>query len=59
LPLIIVIYDKESTFGFLLAKAPGEYATILRVFKEIANRRKEWSPRTMLDFGSGVGTAVW
>ncbi|KAG1434356.1 hypothetical protein G6F57_021623 [Rhizopus arrhizus] len=37
----------------------GNYAAIYNVLKELKNRVSSFSPNSMLDFGTGPGTAIW
>ena len=55
-----VDYDRLASLTYLLGSvAAYDYACLLKVFKEIRQRNPEFLPRTMLDFGSGVGTVSW
>ena len=55
-----VDYDRLASLTYLLGSvAAYDYACLLKVFKEIRQRNPEFLPRTMLDFGSGVGTVTW
>lgn len=44
---------------YLLAKFDENYAVLLRVFNEIYLRCPDFRPKSLLDFGSGVGTVFW
>ncbi|KAL6064708.1 Mitochondrial small ribosomal subunit Rsm22-domain-containing protein [Balamuthia mandrillaris] len=54
-----IAYRTKETLGYCAHRMPGVYACILRVLHELQLRRPEWRPRSLLDFGSGPGTAVW
>ena len=55
-----VDYDRMASWSYLLGSvAAYDYACLLKVFKEIRQRNPEFLPRTMLDYGSGVGTVTW
>lgn len=54
-----VQYNKYTGMLYLVARGPQEYAVLYRIINEIATRDKEFQPRTLLDFGSGVGTTIW
>lgn len=43
---------------YLLNRMPAEYAVLNRIFLEISNRCPEFTPSSLLDFGSGVGTVT-
>lgn len=44
---------------YLLARAPAEYAVLTKIFSEIVNLDKDFAPRSLFDYGSGVGTVTW
>lgn len=47
-------------FGaYLVARLPATYAAVTFCLTELALRRPQFSPRTLLDAGSGPGTAAW
>lgn len=52
-------YEVYNSLVYLLGRAPAEYAVLLKIFGEIAYRDKEFVPRSLFDFGSGVGTVTW
>ncbi|XP_050311793.1 methyltransferase-like protein 17, mitochondrial [Anthonomus grandis grandis] len=52
-------YDVYSSLAYLLVRAPAEYAVLRRILGEIARRDPEFTPRSLFDFGSGVGTVTW
>lgn len=54
-----VVYDDEAAKAYLLARAPFDYSAVYRAMSEIKNREPEFQPRTIFDFGSGVGTCIW
>ena len=54
-----VVYDHEAVFSYLLGKTPFDYATAMRVLSEIKEREADFQPRTIFDYGSGVGSAIW
>ncbi len=54
-----VVYDEAACYAYLLAKSPFDYATALRVMSEIREREPDFQPRTIFDYGSGVGSAIW
>eukprot|EP01103_Thecamoeba_quadrilineata_P002369 TRINITY_DN12335_c0_g1_i1.p1 TRINITY_DN12335_c0_g1~~TRINITY_DN12335_c0_g1_i1.p1 ORF type:complete len:555 (-),score=108.62 TRINITY_DN12335_c0_g1_i1:50-1714(-) len=59
-PVIVPLtYDKAEALSYVALRLPGIYATNIRIFQEISNRFPEFTPRTMLDFGSGPGTSIW
>ena len=55
-----VEYDKEAAWAYLLGgKAAYDYACLKLILNEIKFRDKQFKPKTLLDFGSGVGTVSW
>ncbi|XP_066254248.1 ribosome assembly protein METTL17, mitochondrial [Euwallacea similis] len=52
-------YDVYTSLAYLLGRAPAEYAVLTKIFSEIVNRDKEFTPKSLFDFGSGVGTVTW
>lgn len=45
--------------SYLVARLPATYAAVETVLAELARLRPELSPETLLDAGSGPGTASW
>ena len=63
-------YDKTAAWAYLLGRAAYDYATIYKIMLEIQKRNQLkqadhdspidlFQPRTLFDFGSGVGTSIW
>ncbi|HUQ36034.1 MAG TPA: small ribosomal subunit Rsm22 family protein [Aestuariivirga sp.] len=52
--------DSALDFGaYLVARLPATYAAVTFCLAELAGRRPQFSPRMLLDAGSGPGTAAW
>lgn len=45
--------------AYLVARLPATYAAVTRVLDEVARLRPEFLPSSLLDAGSGPGTAAW
>lgn len=45
--------------SYLVARLPATFAAVARVLEELAARRPDFSPVSLLDAGSGPGTASW
>lgn len=45
--------------AYVAARMPGCYAAIYNIMDELSVRLPSFHPQSMLDFGSGPGTAVW
>lgn len=52
-------YNDYSALTYLAARLAPNYAAMLTVFKEIKKSDPNFIPKTMLDFGSGVGTSMY
>ena len=55
----IIIYKRRHALGYLVSRLPGTYAATYRVLKEISSRVPQFKPKTILDFGSGIGSTYW
>lgn len=53
-----VMYNEDDAIGYFLFRGPAMYAGLHRVFFELSKLMPHFVPRTMLDFGSGTGTAI-
>ncbi|XP_055858662.1 methyltransferase-like protein 17, mitochondrial [Episyrphus balteatus] len=60
-----IIAWKPITYGayeglvYAIGRSAQEYAVISSIFKEIKHRNPDFKPRSFIDFGSGVGSAMW
>jgi ribosomal protein RSM22 (predicted rRNA methylase) len=45
--------------SYLVARLPATYAAVWRVLGELRRRRPDFAPASLLDAGSGPGTASW
>ncbi|BDA42580.1 probable methyltransferase-like protein 17, mitochondrial at N-terminal half [Coccomyxa sp. Obi] len=52
-------YDDNQATAYVAARMPGCYAAIYNIMDELSVRLPSFHPQSMLDFGSGPGTAVW
>uniref|UniRef100_A0A3P9J690 Ribosome assembly protein METTL17, mitochondrial n=1 Tax=Oryzias latipes TaxID=8090 RepID=A0A3P9J690_ORYLA len=52
-------YDEEMGVVYMASRLAGGYAAVRRVLNEIKKRDPSFSPQTLLDFGSGLGTVAW
>lgn len=52
-------YDEQTSLVYLVGRFAPEYAVLTKIFGEIVQRDPEFKPRSLLDFGSGVGTVTW
>ncbi|HVT53058.1 MAG TPA: small ribosomal subunit Rsm22 family protein, partial [Dongiaceae bacterium] len=51
--------DDVAARAYLAARLPATYAAIRAALDAIAERRRDFAPRSLLDFGAGPGTALW
>lgn len=56
-----VVYDNQTVWHYFMGgKSAFDYACTKSIFLEIRQRLKDkFQPQTMLDFGSGIGSATW
>ena len=53
-----VEYGQKETFAYISSQLPFMLAPLQNVFAEISRRIPDFEPKSMLDFGSGPGTAI-
>lgn len=54
-----ITFDKLTCLTYLVARSVQNYAVLYRILNEIKARDKDFRPRTLFDFGSGIGTVMW
>ncbi|GAB4834618.1 hypothetical protein Ancab_032881 [Ancistrocladus abbreviatus] len=52
-------YRDDETIAYVASRMPAVYSSCYRVFSEIRRRVPDFSPASVLDFGSGTGSAFW
>lgn len=52
-------YNKHQAMAYAALRIPGIFSCNTKVFDEIKKRFPGFSPRRMMDFGSGPGTTTW
>ncbi|XP_054159676.1 methyltransferase-like protein 17, mitochondrial [Oppia nitens] len=52
-------YNEWKAAVYLAARLPPNFASIYSVFKEIRAEIPDFVPKTLFDFGSGIGTTLW
>ena len=52
-------YDDIKVAAYASSRMPACYSVLYRVFDELHLHLPDFAPTTMLDFGSGPGTAIW
>ena len=53
------IGDDLTARAYLAARLPATYAALRAALDAVSERRPEFAPRSLLDFGAGPGTALW
>ncbi|QIG46406.1 methyltransferase type 11 [Nordella sp. HKS 07] len=51
--------DDLAAKAYLATRLPATYAAIRAALTELAARRPDFAPRSLLDVGAGPGTALW
>jgi ribosomal protein RSM22 (predicted rRNA methylase) len=49
----------DEVLSYVVTRMPATYAAISAVLDEVATRLPDFAPRSLLDLGSGPGTAAW
>ncbi len=57
-PRVTLRYDRDETLTYVAHRVPGIFATAFRVFREASFKLPTFMPESMLDYGSGPGTAL-
>ena len=56
----LVEYDSEAAWSYFIGtKAAYDFACMKNILSEIKIREETFQPKTLLDFGSGLGTVTW
>lgn len=53
------VKTKNDVFGYIALRSPSTYSQIYTALSQIKEVLPSWNPKTMLDIGSGPGTAIW
>lgn len=59
LPKKIIEYGDREAMAYIAWQMPFAFACLERVFNDIRKRVPSFSPSSVLDFGTGPGTAFW
>ncbi|GAU96352.1 hypothetical protein RvY_07811 [Ramazzottius varieornatus] len=51
-----IYYTPYLAAQYIVCRFPEEYGVLSKIFTELASRRPDFHPQSLLDFGSGVGT---
>lgn len=52
-------YNQYNSLVYLIGRCAQEYAVLSKIFSELSIRDKSFKPKSLFDFGSGVGTVSW
>ncbi|KAK9710245.1 Mitochondrial small ribosomal subunit Rsm22 [Popillia japonica] len=52
-------YNTYNSLIYLVGRSAPEFAVLTRIFAELSARDVNFKPRSLFDFGSGVGTVTW
>ncbi|KAI8087978.1 mitochondrial small ribosomal subunit Rsm22-domain-containing protein [Gilbertella persicaria] len=52
-------YGPRESVAYAAGALPSTFAAITNVMQELALRLSDFKPKSMLDFGTGPGTAIW
>jgi ribosomal protein RSM22 (predicted rRNA methylase) len=56
---IIIQYKEREAIAYVASRMPATYAAIYNVLRELSRRIDSFKPSTVMDFGTGPGTAIW
>ncbi|KAI8887502.1 Rsm22-domain-containing protein [Backusella circina FSU 941] len=52
-------FGPRESIAYAAGVLPSNYAAIKNIMSELSNRLPDFKPVSMLDFGTGPGTAIW
>lgn len=52
-------YNASTGMMYMVARLAQNYAVLLQILNEIWKRDPNYVPKTLFDFGSGIGTSIW
>ncbi|KAI3862214.1 hypothetical protein MKX03_037384, partial [Papaver bracteatum] len=52
-------YRDDKTLAYVASRMPAVYSACHRILREVRRRLPGFQPTTVLDFGSGTGSALW
>ncbi|XP_076286686.1 ribosome assembly protein METTL17, mitochondrial [Lasioglossum baleicum] len=56
---VSINYDQDTCLSYAVSRSPAEYCVLYKIFNEIKVRDADFAPKSVFDFGSGVGTVMW
>lgn len=52
-------FDKLTCLTYMVGRAAQNYTVLSKILNEIRVRDNDFTPQTLFDFGSGLGTVIW
>jgi len=52
-------FDETGSVTYLVTRTAAEFASLVTIFRQIKDSDDKYQPRTLFDFGSGVGSGLW
>lgn len=52
-------YNERKSLMYLLGRSVQDYAVLMTIFNEMKKRDPDYLPKSVFDFGSGIGTVMW
>ncbi|XP_043248160.1 methyltransferase-like protein 17, mitochondrial [Colletes gigas] len=52
-------YDKYTCLSYLTVRSVPEYCVLCKIFNEINTEDSNFVPKSLFDYGSGIGTVMW
>lgn len=52
-------YNAFTSLVYLFGRSIPEYSVLYKIFNEIYTHDKNFTPKSLFDYGSGVGTVMW
>lgn len=52
-------YSEAECAAYMAARLPANYSALSTVLQEINQEEPDFRPKTLFDFGSGLGTSIW
>ena len=52
-------YNKFASHLYMITRSTSEYAVLDTIFNEISSRDPRFRPKSIFDFGSGIGSVLW
>lgn len=56
---IKVVYNQATAVAYLYSRMPYTYQVNKRILNELLFRMPDFKPKSILDFGAGLGSALW